>query len=79
MFLTDPGSSSSSGISLEQAQPASDESPLWSLTAASGRGYVIKNKATGLVFDVMNGTKAVGPYVVLETANGSSHQTWVLK
>jgi hypothetical protein len=79
MFLTDPGSSSSSGISLEQALPASDESQLWSLTAASGGGYVIKNKATGLVFDVQGGTKTVGPYVVLETANGASHQTWLLK
>jgi hypothetical protein len=79
MFLTDPGSSSSSGISLEQAQPASDESQLWSLTAASGGGYVIKNKATGLVFDVKDGTKTVGPYVVLETPDGASHQTWLLK
>jgi len=49
------------------------------LTAASGGGYVIKNKATGLVFDVKDGTKTVGPYVVLETPDGASHQTWLLK
>ncbi|WP_433964824.1 hypothetical protein [Tunturiibacter gelidiferens] len=40
---------------------------------------MIKNKATGLVVDTMNGTKTVGPYVDLETAVGVSHQTWLLK
>lgn len=77
LFLTDPGSSSSRVVSLEQNTPLNTNAQLWSLTS-TGSGMVIKNKATGLVMDDSGLTKAAGAYINLWTPNGGNNQSWKL-
>jgi Ricin-type beta-trefoil lectin domain-like len=75
LFLTDPGSGSSVGVSLEQNTPLNTDAQLWSLTS-TGSGVVIKNKATGLVMDDSGLTKAEGAHIILWTVNGGLNQSW---
>jgi len=42
-------------------------------------GYVIKNKATGLVFDDKDFTKTAGANIILWPANGRLNQDWTLQ
>lgn len=78
LFLTDPNGTTAKGVPLEQAAPAFNDSQLWSLTA-SGTGYVIRNKASGLVLDDKEKLTSSGPNVILWPQDGGSNQTWVLK
>ncbi len=77
LFLTDPGSSSSTGVSLEQNTPLNTDAQLWSVTSTSS-GLVITNKATGLVMDDSGLTKASGAHIILWTRNGGVNQSWTL-
>jgi hypothetical protein len=77
LFLTDPGSGSSLGLSLEQNTPLNTNAQLWSLTSTNS-GMVIKNKATGLAVDASGFTKAEGAHIVLWTPNGGLNQSWTL-
>lgn len=77
-FLTDTNGSSTPEISLAQNLPAGDATQLWSLTAAGG-GYVIKNKATRLVFDDSHQNPNGGPYIILHPTNGGANQSWKIQ
>lgn len=77
LFLTDTNGSASP-ISLAQGLPAGDATQLWSVTP-SGSGYVIKNKATGLVFDDSRGTWTPGPSIILYPPNGGLNQNWKIQ
>ncbi len=78
LFLTDPNSSTAPGAALEQATPDNQDLQLWSLTP-SGSGFVIRNKATGLVFDDFGFTTQPGPNIGLWTPNGGRNQVWSLQ
>jgi hypothetical protein len=78
LLLTDPNGAIKEGTSLEQSVPTYDDSQLWSVTA-SGTGYLIRNKASGLVLDDAGWSKSSGPNVILWQQDGGSNQTWVLE
>lgn len=75
LFLTDTNGSATPEISLAQGLPAGDATQLWSLTATP-TGYVIKNKATGLVFDDSHQNLNPGQYIILYPTNGGTNQSW---
>ena len=75
LYLTDPGGSGSLGTKLEQEAATNDATQLWTLTA-SGEGYVISNKASGLVIDDPDFSKTEGTGIILYSPNGGSNQSW---
>ncbi len=78
LFLADANANTALGTSATQAGPTHDDSELWSLTSTNG-GFVIRNKATGLVVDDSGFNKNAGAYVVLWSANGGVNQTWSIR
>ncbi len=83
LFLADANGSATQGIHAVQssatlANTASDDTQLWSLTK-SGSGYVIQNKATGLVVDDAGGTKNYGANIILWRPNGGGNQSWTIQ
>ena len=77
LFLADTNGAAQ-GTPLKQGTPTQDPTQLWSLTP-SGSGYVIQNKATGLVMDDSGRNPNPGPSIILWAPNGGSNQHWTLK
>ncbi len=78
LFLADANGNTALGTSLTQAAPTYDGTELWSLSAVNG-GFVIKNKATGLVMDDNNFNRNEGAHEILWAVNGGVNQTWAIR
>ena len=78
LFLADVNGATNQGVSLEQNTPTHDDTQLWSITS-TGSGFVIKNKATGLVCDDRNFNQNPGPALILWSPNGGSNQSWTIQ
>lgn len=78
LFLTDTPGDVTPLTPLRQSTPTGDGTQLWSLTATSG-GYVIQNKATGLVMDDAYQTFNPGPSIIVWPPNGGVNQTWTVR
>jgi hypothetical protein len=74
LYLTSPGSG---GSSLQQQSGNGGDSQLWSLKSL-GNGYLIQNKATGLVIDDPAFSSAQGTGIIVWPSNGGSNQTWTI-
>lgn len=72
-----PALSKTPGVALEQFTPNGGDNQLWSFSALDGQGYVtIKNKNSGLLVGVSEGSTAAGAPVIQFTADGSDSQKW---
>ncbi len=78
IFLADQNGATAPGTSATQVVPTHDDTELWSLTAVNG-GYVVKNKATGLVLDDNNFNQTAGQHIILWPTNGGANQTWAIR
>ena len=63
---------------IRQVTPTQDATELWSITSTAS-GFVIKNKATGLVVDDSDFNTTPGPNIILWTPNGGIHQSWTIQ
>ena len=77
LYLADPGGSTREGSRLEQLAGNGSAEELWSLTV-SGSGYVIRNKARGLVVDDTGYSLQAGMGMQVWSATGSSNQAWLI-
>lgn len=78
LFLVDANGSATQGVHLAQAAVTNDDTELWSLMK-SGSGFVIQNKATGLVIDDAAATKSAGASIILWGPNGGANQNWTIQ
>ncbi len=78
LLLVDSDSAGARGAALKQNTPTHDGTELWSLVPSSS-GFVIKNKATGLVLDDTGFNPNAGASIMLWTANGGSNQSWTIQ
>ena len=75
LLLVDPNTP---GALVKQQTPTHDDTELWSLVP-SGSGFVITNKATGLVLDDRQFNPNGGTSIMLWYANGGSNQSWTIQ
>ncbi len=75
-FLADLNGSRTPGAPLVQQPSTSNDTQLWSLTA-SGGGYIITNKSSGLVIEDPDGGPGTG--IILTTANGQPNQVFLIQ
>ncbi len=78
LYLTDPSGSRTPGTKLEQQSANDSDSQLWSLTV-SRSGYVIHNKASGLVVDDTGWSLNRGTGMQLWSPTGNSNQAWLIE
>ncbi|MBV8867607.1 MAG: RICIN domain-containing protein [Acidobacteriaceae bacterium] len=78
LYLTDPSGSGSLGTKLEQQSARGSDSQLWSLSV-SGSGYIIRNKASGLVVDDSGWSLQRGTGIQLWIRTGNSNQAWLIQ
>ncbi len=78
LLLADPGGLMGPGAPLLQETADGTDAQLWSLTV-SGSGYVIRNKASGLVIDDTNWSFQPWTGMQLWSPLGNSNQAWLLQ
>ncbi len=78
LLLAYPGGSMGPGAPLLQETADGTDAQLWSLTV-SGSGYVIRNKASGLVIDDTNWSFQPWTGMQLWRPLGNSNQAWLLQ
>jgi hypothetical protein len=77
LYLTDPGGSQTMGTKLEELPADGSDSQLWSLSI-SHSGYVIQNKAGGVVIDATNYSMKPGTGITVWVPTGNSNQAWLI-
>lgn len=81
LYLSDPSGARSTGTALAQQWRFYDDSQLWSMVA-SGPGYSIQNKATGMVIDDAGYSSTEGTTLILwplKAANARTNQVWLIR
>ncbi|MCO5974570.1 RICIN domain-containing protein [Actinoallomurus soli] len=72
-----PGSSSASGVQLDQSACNGADAQKWTLSSASG-GYTIKSVGSGLCAGVRGASTSAGKAIEQETCTGAAGQIWTL-